>query len=643
LIAYTLSSPPKFGELRVQSFQPKDSTASERRQEKGFKRDTADVRPVSRYPRELKDVADLAPSAGVSYVQPRWMSDNERLLVVRSVPRGDGRIRPELFIWNHKSGALRQVTRQQGIQEADPFPDGTRAAALTCGGGTCGVSIVDLNTGAVRQVVAGGLDRSFAGVRVSPDGKSIASSQQEGARFHPVVIDPTSGAVRRVGPQDGASRYRVTWDGNDALVVMSEAAGLIELERIALAGDSRQVVARMAGTLGHPDVTSAGQIYFLAEHAGGHDVRVVERSMAVAPMTAPLDVALAPAVRWPGTPKVERFASGPVSEARPYGLGPLGFKPLVYSSSAGDGNIFAFGVTVADPQGRLTMDAVAGSHDRGMFDGGRMNLTWRGFRPELSAQVWTTSHEPSEQRRAGGVALQPLDLRFTGGQLAVALNRTSSTTLSKYRIGGGAQSVEQTTLGGAAVTRSMGFAAVDVAHVVTPLPVLAVRSGVGANLSAGSTDGAGWDRVVAHANFGVLHPTFGGLAVKGQYGQVSGGAPVLEQFVLGGTQSPYLSADAFTNRVQHLAGPFALRGGEEMALVSAAWEGPLRVYYDFAAAGTGGLGGFTRIIGVELAQDVPRVNFIRLPDLTIRTGVGHHLNGTERNASIFYAAFMIKP
>jgi hypothetical protein len=117
----------------------------------------------------------------------------------------------------------------------------------------------------------------------------------------------------------------------------------------------------------------------------------------------------------------------------------------------------------------------------------------------------------------------------------------------------------------------------------------------------------------------------------------------VEQFVLGGTQSPYLSADAFTNRVQHLAAPFALRGGEEMALLSAAWEGPLRFYYDFAAAGTGGLGGFTRIIGIESAQEVPRINFIRLPDLSIRTGVGHHLNGTERNATIFYASFMIKP
>jgi hypothetical protein len=643
LIAYTLISPPEFGELRVQSFQPKDSTASERRTEKAFKRDTGDVRPVYRYPRELKEVADLAPTAGATYVQPRWMSDNERLLVVRSVPRGDGRVRPELFIWNHKSGDLRQVTRQQGIQEADPFPDGARAAALTCGGGTCGVSIVDLNTGAVRLIAAGGLDRSFAGVRVSPDGKSIASSQQEGSRFHPVVIDPSTGAVRRVGPQDGASRYRAAWDGNDALVVMSEAAGLIELERISLDGASRQVVARMSSTLGHPDVTSAGKIYFLAEHSAGHDVRVVERSMAVAPMTATLDVALAPAVRWPGVAKVERFADGPVSEARPYGVGPLGWKPLAYTSGAGDGNIFAFGVTVADPQGRVTLDAVGGSHDRGMFDGGRVAFTWRGFRPELSAQVWTTTHEPSEQRRAGGVGLEPFDLRFTGGQLAVALNRTSSSLLSKYRLGGGAQSLEQTTLGTPAITRSMGFAAADFTHVVTPMSVLALRTGLGAHLSAGSTDGTSWERVVAQANFTVIVPMFGGVGIRGQYGQTSAGAPFVEQFVLGGTQSPYLSADAFTNRVQHLAAPFALRGGEEMALLSAAWEGPLRFYYDFAAAGTGGLGGFTRIIGIESAQEVPRINFIRLPDLSIRTGVGHHLNGTERNATIFYASFMIRP
>lgn len=579
MVAYTLSAPPQFGQLRVERFEAKPRTSAERRADRNYDRDKEDVRPVERYPRGYKRIASLAPATGAPYVQPRWMSDNERLLVVRGVPRGDGRIRPELFIWNHRTGDLKQVTRQAGIQEADPFPDGRQAAALVCGGGSCSVALVDLNSGAVRQLVAGGLDKSFAGVRVSPDGRFIASSQQDGARFHPVLIDVSSGTVRRVGPMDDASRYRGAWDGNDALVVMSEAAGLIELERISLDGTSRQVVARMSSTLAYPDVTPAGKIYFLSEHANGHDLRMTERSAAVAPMTAPLDVSLAPVVRRPGVAKVERFEAGPISEPRPYGFGPLYWKPAPYTSLAADGSLWAIGVTVADPQGRLTLDAVGGGHDHGMYDGGRVNATWRGWRPELSLQAWTTTHRPSQQRRNGGVGLQPFDLGFTGGQLSMALNRTRSSGTSRYLIGGGAQSIEPTMIGGDAVSRTMGFASLNYARATTPSPTLALLAELGAHASAGSTDGESWERVLAKARLGFIVPGVGGASVRGEYGQVTSTAPFVEQFVLGGTQSPYLSADAFTNRIQHLAAPFALRGGDEMAVISASLDGAVRIYY----------------------------------------------------------------
>jgi hypothetical protein len=643
LMAYMLLDPPAFGELRVERFTPRPQTSAEKRAARQYDKDPEDVRPVQKYPRRLTSAATLPAKAGAFYGQPRWMADNERLLVVRTVARADGRIRPELFVWNHKSGALRQVTRQAGIQEADPFADGKRAAALTCGGGSCGVSLVDLETGAVRVLAAGGLDRSFAGVRVSPDGRYIASAQQDGARFNPVLIDVASGEVRRVGPADGASRYRASWDGNDALVVMSEASGLLELERITLDGSTRAVVARMPGGVAHADVTAAGKIYFLAEHARGNDIRVVERSAAVAPMAGPLDVALAPAVRQPGTAVVERFAAGPISAPRPYGTGPLRFKAMIYSATAGDGNIAGGGITVADPQGRLSMDLIGGSHDRGMYDGGRLNVSWRGWRPEFTLQAWTTTHEPSEQRRNGGVGLEPLDLRFTGGQLSTQLARSSTAGRSVYRAGGGVQQLEATTLGGDAITRSMGFAAVDFARAITPTATLALTGNLGGNIAAGSTDGTTWERWIAQGGVSVLVPGMGGVSARGRYGQVTSAAPIVEQFVLGGTLAPYMASDAFSNRIEFLGAPFALLGGDRMAHLSASLDGPLRFYYDFLAAGTGGLGLFTRITGVEIASDLPRINFLPLPDLTVRTGVAHHLNGTARNATIAYLAFLARP
>ena len=309
-----------------------DSTAAAKRREK----DPEDVEDVHKYPKAMKVVASLGVTSGTAYDSPRWMPDGVHLLVSRMVPLADGRARPDLFTWNYKTKKIRRITRASGIMQADALPDGKRAAALTCGSGTCSLLMVDLVTGDIRSLAEGGIDRSFAGVRVSPDGRRVVSSRQRGSRWDLVVIDIASGNSVVVGPQDGASRYSATWADDSTLVAVSEANGIQSIERIPLAG-AATVVVRTLGAATAPDVARDGRTFWLDLHARGYDLRV-NAANSVAPSGAPLDVALAPVVRRVNTRLERTFDSVSVAPARDYGAGPFGGTFLSSFSTAPDGD-----------------------------------------------------------------------------------------------------------------------------------------------------------------------------------------------------------------------------------------------------------------------------------------------------------------
>ena len=215
-IAVRRSSPNDAGGVMIFSLEP--DTAAARRdsttQAKRLQKDSLDLPTYRAYPRGLKRVAMLDPVAGASYDAPRYLADGERLLVTRFVPLADGRARSDLFLWHSSEGKVRRITRGAGILLADPTPDSKSAAALTCGNGTCSLVMVDLKNGAQRPLATGSLDRGYAGVRVSPDGRFVATAQQQGSRWVPVVVEIATGTAREVGPSDAASRYSPAWEND---------------------------------------------------------------------------------------------------------------------------------------------------------------------------------------------------------------------------------------------------------------------------------------------------------------------------------------------------------------------------------------------------------------------------------------------
>jgi hypothetical protein len=191
---------------------------------------------------------------------------------------------------------------------------------------------------------------------------------------------------------------------------------------------------------------------------------------------------------------------------------------------------------------------------------------------------------------------------------------------------------------GPAADRSMGFASFATNAVFTKNPKAPLLTSFAVQYASGTTDNTDWHRVVGEAAIGIG----GALGLRARGGETSASAPVFEQFAVGGTASPYIDAMVLSQRVEHLALPFGMRGGRRMAILSAETTGPFRLYHDWIAAGNE-LGAWDRVVGAEVAMQVPGLGVLRIPNGGVKVGVSHGLEGMTRNATIGYLALTFTP
>ncbi|MBX3133313.1 MAG: hypothetical protein KF689_08015 [Gemmatimonadaceae bacterium] len=607
-----------------------------------LKKDPEDVAPYQPFPRAYPRLAVLGPVGGVPYDAPRFFADGDRVLVTRPVRLRDGRARSDLFVWNTENGKVRRVTRGAGIQLADPTPDGREAVALQCGAGTCSVVVVDLSSGAQHVLAVGGIDRGYSGVRVSPDGRYVATARQDGARWDVYVIELATGSARRVGPQDGAARYAATWESDSALIVVSDASGVQGLERLSLTGGAATAVAQTLGAAMHPEVGPDGRIWWLDLHARGWDLRSSEAGTAL-PATAPLDGINFPATRRVNAALAQDFVVAPVAAPQAYGAGPWGAILVATGTNFADGETWSLGGSFGDPLGRGTVLAHAGVGRFGAWSGARAAYTWRGWRPELQLQGFTTDYRPSQHAFRTGPLVDVLDATYDGGSASVTLRRSGRYGRTTYRVGGSAGSVRNPTLATDAVERQLGFASLAGDYTFTPRLGRRAQLRYQLDVSTGRTDGREWQRRVADITVGMSVPA-GGANLRLRGGDVSKEAQYFEQFAIGGTASPYVDAAVLAQRVEHPGLAFAIAGGTRYGIATLETAGPLRAYHDWIAAGTDGVYGQTlRVLGLEYAMAIPRITVMRVPPGHLRAGVSHTLNGQSRNVTIGYLGLSIAP
>ena len=603
--------------------------------------DPEDVPAIEYQPRPKRAIATLRPHLGRGHDAPRWMPDGKRLLVVRNEPTGDGAYRPDLFLWDYTTKRMRRVTRGAGIRHADPSPDGASALGVRCQHGACDLVRVDLASGEVRTVAEGSPARSFDRPRFAPDGRSAVVAVQAGGAWRLALVTAGDSSLRLVGPDDGASRYAAsfTTDGR-AVIAVSEAGGVQNLERIDLASGDARPVTRVTGGAIAPEPHAGGRlVYFLRMHSQGLDLaRIAIDSAAAGPV-----VALAPSLA-PVAPRsaaaADTFPVGPVREEGAYGMGPRRYRVLPALAAAEEGVSASVSLTSIDPVGRLSWQAQAGLGSRGAWEGGSVGGTWRGTRPWLRGETFMASHRPMAQRGAPPAAAG-LDAELRGAMAEVMLPYDLGARRATFRLGGSGGTVLHIR-----PTRSMRVLAFGEAsgRFSWPGDGRALSTAVSAHISQGRTGPDGWTRSVATARVRVVAAGFD-LSASGLYGETSADAPPFERFLVGGARSPYLDGALLSQRITMPALPVGVAAGRRVATwrVSGPVAPYVEAFYWAASTGDGTLGRWHRVAGLQGAIDVPAVPLARVIDVSFVAGVAHSIDAPFRRRTRAYAQLSYRP
>jgi hypothetical protein len=620
-------------------------TTEEREAEaRAIARDPEDVPDVEWRPRPKRAVARLAPVGGRSHSEPRWLPDGERILVVRWESGGDGVTRPDLFAWRWRDGDLRRITRGAGIREAAPDPDGATAVGHRCLYGACDLVRVDLVSGAVTVLAAGEPDGiTYAGARVAPDGRIVASVRREGT-WRIELLDRDGGFLRRIDPDDGAVRSGPSFlPGGEAVVAASDRTGVLELERIDLEGGAVTPLTRSTGASVGPEPDPAGAVWYLSLTTHGFDLKRIRPDSAPVATVVTLGPELAPVAP---VPPVEApvFRAEPVA-SRPYGIGHREHEILPRGHWAPEGWSAGLAVHGSDPVGRLGWVVSGMAGEESAWRGGSAAAVWRGWRPKLQADVFWARQRPSEQALDGAVAPLGLDLELAGGALALELRRDFVSREWAARIGAALARIERP--GSDETGRALAYGEVEAGWLQARGDWRLVEV-VSLHGSMGATGSDSWQRGVARARV-TLRADGSGPGIEALYGVAQGGvhSPAgpgtgFEAFAFGGVRSPLIPPELLSQRLEDPAVPVGYAFGEKAASVRVEWvSGGVSTYYRWIAAGRSI--DWKRVTGIEAAIDAPALPLLGLPAFHLVIGLARSLDPPFEGENRFYLSLGYRP
>jgi hypothetical protein len=614
---------------------------TEQRVERLLERDPEDVPAVQWRPRPRRPLATLPAVAGRAHDQPRFLPDGERILVTRFEPRGDGTLRPDLFLWHWRTGRLQRVTRGAAIRSADPLPDGSAAIGVRCLGGSCDLVRVALDDGSVSVLQAGSPTRTWHRPRVSPDGAHAIAALQEHGLWRLVRVELATGEAQSVGPADGASRYEAEWlPGGDRVVAVSERGGVADLEVVDLASGLAQPLTRVTGGVQAPAPhPSDSTVFFLNLHTRGLDLHRLH-----ADSLAPGGVVELPSELWPAAPpgpaEGVAFGAAELSASRPYGLGPRSYRIVPGGGDGPDGGYASLVLYSTDPVGRLSWMA-QGAHSADAVDwsGGSLRAQWRGTRPSLGADLFATRHRPS--LRGGTVHAPPeLDAAYDGALAVAAIDRDWASWRHQLRLGASYGQLDVPD----AERRQLGFAEYRI-FWSGGQPTRRAALWLELDGAVGRTGGTDWQRGVGTATIdlhvGPVRPqlamTYGAMTEAG-----SAAAPY-ERFVLGGRQAPLFDRALLSQRLAMPALPIGFAMGTQAASARIDHPlGPVRPYF-WAGSVDDGFDHWFRVAGAEFRQSLELMPIVRLPGAELVVGIGYSLDEPLRRRWSWYSSLVFRP
>jgi Tol biopolymer transport system component len=210
-----------------------------------------------------------------------WMPDG-RLLVAQFELDGPYRSWQDLWVFDLDGGQER-ITEKARVEQPSVMPDGMRAVAVRQGGGTNGLVVVDLASGAISELVAPEPDVHWAFPRVSPDGRWIAATRwTPGAEHDVVLLDARTGALVDRVTQDRAMDLAPSWSPDGRWVVWgSDRSGIPNVLASAVdpaTGRAAEPVrlTNLRTGAGYPSIGPDGEtVYFSGYHVDGWEVERV--------------------------------------------------------------------------------------------------------------------------------------------------------------------------------------------------------------------------------------------------------------------------------------------------------------------------------------------------------------------------------
>ncbi len=598
-------------------------------------RDPQDVAAVRIYPRLAKAIATLTPRRGRSFLNPRFLDRTGTQLLLESWSfRPDGSLRPDLATWNLETRAVRFVTDGAAVQDADPAPDGSRAAAIRCIGGSCDLVLVSLRDGQVTTLSAGSPTKVFSHPRWSPDGRQIVTSVQDrDGLWRLTVIDAGTGASTIVTPDDDVNRHSASFDASGReLVYVSEAGGIPNVESLRLDDGTRITRTRLTGSAYEPAPLPDGSILFLNEFAGGMDLRRIERG-SVASADALRDVAaqLVPALPLPRTAGVP-LATAPVPAPRLYRAGPRSYRWLAQTALARDGMMQSAALASADPANRLvwTLNGLLGT--RPAWRGGVASLAWYGSRPSLRAESFWLEQRATAQRNAASV--QGDDYRIAGGSVALELPRAGSSLSRRLSVSAFAGAAQRG--GRESERRLLASASYALGGVVgwrkssaLSLRVAAGRLGDSTTLRASLAASATAYRVRLDAR---AH-------------RARAGTPAFEQFSAGGFAPPLSDNATLAQRIAIPSLPVGIAQGRALYELRVERPAPLlpATVYAHSVGSTWKLDRHSAVIGIERGIEFDYLGLVGLPRLRALAGVARIVRGPLQDKGSAYLMIGWRP
>ena len=639
-------------ELVVWRTDDEPDTLSERRRERQRARDAEDVPDRSFYPPAKRKIISLVANDGAPYESPRWLADNKRLLVTRRMPRSDGTIRPDLFIWSAEDGSLSRVTTGASVREADPAPDQRWAAGVRCDRGWCDLVRIDLGSGDVRLLVPGSPTRNYYRPRISKRTGDIVVAEQSGDRWRIARVSPENGALRYLDPNDGITRFDATFDVDGrTIIATSEAGGIANLERLDPDSLRTTRISSVTGAAVAADVAPDGTIWFLSLQTNGYDLRKLRpdsASIARASNSArPLHLALVDSLSPVLPPRnviaaadsTRRPAVAPTSEEREYGRGPTRLRYLPSLTSGYGGSTVQLSLVRSDPVGRLGV-AFMGSAGAGSLPTGlALELRSRRARTAVALNAWLSHEAPSRKfpeafdlgldlARVGGAArLEQLrvsdggELFITGAVLGE--RQMPSTALLSATVRGAA-------LAGFTVVRRLRdeetryqdqLSVLGEVGVVEEGPYLRQRTSLAFGASAGA-------RPLTTARVA--------------FGSAGGGGALRERFAIGGFRSPLLDPMFDAKRVDAPAYPPGSAAAVSFASYRVAV--PLSLGEFFYAAATPDLFKTSfRSYGIEIRERLAAIPALGTPDVDLLTGFARAVDAPAKGEWRYYVVFGLRP